>query len=250
MLQNLSFTLRAFGGLSCCRMRALGGGFLLATGTKAASENWVYLNDPRYLREALETVGPFFEAQDLPFIWPLFPDTATAGRELLNAAGLPCRGQLLAMSCALPAPAGPDGKVGFSQVREADAAREWAETAWRAFDAPPGAPAPFAALAEGLAGRDDFHLATAFLNGAPAGTFLLSFAPLAPVGLYYFAVLPALRREGVGRAMIREIFRVCCGRGAVSLSLQATPAGVPFYSAVGFKPLFEIPVHSRSEEIF
>ena len=93
------------------------------------------------------------------------------------------------------------------------------------------------------------RLVTARIRGEEAGTFLLALSG-AGAGIYYFAVLPEFRRQGVAVAMMAEVGRLARKMGLSLLTLQSTPAGLPFYRAVGFAMLGELALFSSSEDVF
>jgi GNAT superfamily N-acetyltransferase len=144
----------------------------------------------------------------------------------------------------------------FEKVTAKEDAVLWAETAWRAFGSPSGAPAPFVGLAQEIFAEAGFLLMTAHRNAVPAGTFMLaSCGPDTGIGVYYFATLPEERGKGVGSAMMDKILRIASegtsGFPALGLVvLQATPAGARFYASRGFDALFPIPLHSLTQDVF
>lgn len=249
VLDNLSFTLAAMSGLSSCRTLALDrDSFLLATGTEAASENWAFVPSSLPDRTTVLRVLSFFEALKLPFIWPVLPTASSGYRHILERCGLPKQGSLTAMTRSV-SPARPPKAPTCESVRTREEATLWAEIAWRAFDAPAGAPATFVRLAQGLFAHEAFVLTIARCNDQPAGTYLLSLSG-SEAGVYYFATLPEMRRNGVGAAMMHAILSFAAERSIDLVTLQATPAGIPFYASQGFRKLFDIPVHSRTSDIF
>jgi GNAT superfamily N-acetyltransferase len=225
-----------------------GGAFLLRTGIEAASENWVFDRSRTLGRENAARARAFFDEAKLPFVWPVFPDAGSAYRRGLEEAGLPERGSLTAMALSTPFPERKTPALAFERAATEEAASRWAETAWRAFGSPPGAPASFAALAAGLGRDPNFRLILARRDGAPAGTFLLSLTE-SGAGAYYFATLPEERGKGIGAAMMKELLRIASA-SLGPVTLQATPSGAPFYASLGFDALFTIPLHSRAEEVF
>ncbi|MDR3231833.1 MAG: GNAT family N-acetyltransferase [Synergistaceae bacterium] len=250
VIENMRFTLTAMGSLDSSRFLALDDdSFLMATGTDAASENWLFMS-ARPKKVTVEHALRFFGDLGLPFICPVLPGAQGAG-DVLEETGLQKRGELTAMARALA----PSGEMGFTAdlVCEAATSRDeaslWAEVAWQAFDSPPDAPASFANLARGLCGRDDFIPVTARRKARPVGTYLLSISERGN-GVYYFATLPEARRTGVGNAMMDDILRRTAEHANGPITLQATPPGLPFYTSRGFDALFKIPVHSLSPDIF
>jgi GNAT superfamily N-acetyltransferase len=244
----MSFTLGTMTALTTSRAIFFGEeGFALATGTNAASENWAFFPSRAIDEQKVKKVCSFFGGLGLPFIWPLFPEAAQS-RRILEESGMRSPGELLVMSrsqfqaennyapCSLT----------FEINKETDI---WAQTAWAAFDSPPGAPDSFVGLARGLRNSEGFFLILAKRGDFPVGTALLTLGG-GNAGLYYFATLPEERRKGVGEAMLNEAARLAVKHGRRVITLQATPSGAPFYESRGFEPLFKLPLYSFSVEVF
>ena len=253
IVENMSFTLGAMAALKTSRSVSFGEeglaqwGLALATGTSSASENWAFFPSGAIEGKKVKQVCSFFDDLGLPFIWPLFPEAA-AGRRILEEAGMTVRGELLAMARSTFFPEKNSTSTFFSfEINEKT--DTWAETAWRAFDSPPGAPASFVKLSRGLADSGDIFLILAKRDGFPVGTAMLALSGWS-AGIYYFATLPEERRKGVGDAILHEATRLAAELGRSVLTLQATPEGIPFYASRGFKALFRLPLHSFSEEVF
>jgi GNAT superfamily N-acetyltransferase len=209
-------------------------------------------------KKTAEQVCTFFEELRLPFVWPIFPDAELTCQQTLEAEGLFSRGELVAMAYAKPPLEETENTVEtsliFEKIKSEEGAAVWAQTAWQAFDSPPGAPVSFVDLARGLSQKENFLLLLARRERVPVGTAMLSLSG-ASMGVYYFATLPEERRKGVARAVMEEIFRYAWGPGSEdglcdTITLQATPAGAPFYASLGFETLFKISLFSRSEEVF
>jgi len=107
---------------------------------------------------------------------------------------------------------------------------------------------------EPIADSEDYltealRLVTARLHGEDVGTFLLAPGDQT-MGIYYFAVLPEFRRQGVAAEMMSEAGRMALAAGCHELVLQSTPAGLPFYRNAGFTPRGEMALFSSSEDVF
>ena len=249
LTDNMHMTLAAMCSLSSSLWSVLDKGFLLATGTRAASENWVFLPVLSVNQEKIQTAVDFFDKVKLPFIWPVFPNADATYRQALDTAGLDVRGELVAMACTAESTGKIKSDVVFEKVASDEQAAVWAETAWQSFDSPPGAPVSFVRLASGLFKRQSIVLVIAKREDDPVGTYMLSVGG-GGAGVYYFATLPKARKSGVGHAMMHDIFNFAEKELLSLITLQATPAGLHFYASQGFKALFKIPVHSFSEDIF
>ena len=251
-IKNMSFTLGAMAELTTSRSIFFDGcGLALATGTGSASENWAFFPDGASLADA-KRVCAFFKDLGLPFIWPLFPDAAYGG--ILESAGMPVRGELLAMARTGYVNISPAFAKNLTfETNESDEKNKisdaWAEAAWVAFNSPPGAPDSFVKLARGLCARDDIILLLARRGRVSVGTAMLALNGES-AGIYYFATMPEERRTGVGKAILHEASRLAFERRCTLMTLQATPEGVPFYASQGFTPLFRLPIYSFSEDVF
>jgi ribosomal protein S18 acetylase RimI-like enzyme len=94
-----------------------------------------------------------------------------------------------------------------------------------------GAPLSSATRAQLIAAPDDIILAD--FDGALAGVVLLAnYGEIAYVGS--MAVDPALRRRGIGRALMHELLARCERTGVTALALDATESGAPLYREFGF----------------
>jgi GNAT superfamily N-acetyltransferase len=241
--------------LPSCRSLSLGeNAFLLATGTEDASENWAFVPSHSLEKSDVDRALSFFGESDLPFVWPVFPGAGGAYRQALEEGGLLRRGELTAMICEvrqMRRSPRTQTALAFERAKTKEAAAVWAETAWRAFDSPPGAPAPFVEMALGLFAEPGFLLTLARRNAVPVGTFMLTTRGSGvfggATGVYYFATLPEERGKGVAGAMMDEIPRIAAPGPVV---LQATPQGARFYAFQGFDSLFPIPLCSLTQDVF
>jgi ribosomal protein S18 acetylase RimI-like enzyme len=59
-------------------------------------------------------------------------------------------------------------------------------------------------------------------------------------------VRPAFRRKGVGRALLRELFRECRRRGCKSVQVEVAPGNVP---ALGLYTAFGLLPHEESRQL-
>ncbi len=247
VLDNLEFFLTRLRALPCCASCGLPtGGFCLFTGSDSASENWAFCRTAVLDEEPVRAALRFFEVQGTPFVWPLLEE----GGAFLTRLDLREGGRLLAMSRGSDDPTdGREDRVAFAPVRDDEGADRWADAMLRGFGVESDAPESLTALARGMRGDGALRLVTARVEGQDAGTFLLALDPVA-AGVYYFAVRPSFRRQGVATAMMAEILRLARGEGKARVVLQATPSGVPFYRSVGFESLGEIPLFSASDDVF
>jgi GNAT superfamily N-acetyltransferase len=81
--------------------------------------------------------------------------------------------------------------------------------------------------------RVNLHLLLAEVDGAPVGTALASVGP-SGVTVSGVAVMPALRRRGIGAALVRVALEVAPDRPA---TLSASDLGIGTYRRLGFVEL-------------
>ena len=215
----------------------------LCVSTGTYSENWVYCPEDITNPEDVKKAVKFFRERDEEFMWPVYSE----GREVLESAGLIYAGDLAAMSLEPDSvniiDDRPDVKIYRTNNPE-----EWAMTSWLGFggsdeDFPENYRVFVKALSEQ---RENVSLYSAKYEGKNAGVFLLT-NEAEFTGVYYFAVVPEFRRQGIACAMMNEICRLSGGKKIV---LQSTPMGEKFYRNYGFRELFRMPVYSTEEDIF
>ncbi|MBQ3403542.1 MAG: GNAT family N-acetyltransferase [Synergistaceae bacterium] len=244
--EDLRFFLEHLRDLPVSESLPLGtsGGFCVSTGNEF--ENWIYYPEPINDPDTVEMAAKFFRERGMSFMWPVYD----GGQELLERSGLLYAGSLEAMtldpSRITLSTSGHD--VEIFQVKTREDARLWARTAWLGFEYGGDVPAPeYCSLVEAFMNDSEaFSLCIARSGGVDAGTFMVTHEP-GLMGVYYVCVVPEMRRKGIARAMMSEICRLSEGR---TITLQATPSGVPFYEAFGFDDLFPIPVYSTEADIF
>ena len=244
---DLGFFLTRLRALSPCESLALPGGFCLSTGSNSASENWAFFPGVSPDEELTGAALRFFEERCVPFVWPVEAGNTPS---VLMAAGLRERGRLVVMNRSPEGLTEGGADVTFHPVSSPEAARRWAQAAWRGFDGEGLAPGPFQKLAEAMVGdASGLQLVLARIQGEDVGTFLLALGDQT-MGIYYFAVLPGFRRRGVAASMMAEAGRMALAAGCHELVLQSTPAGLPFYRNAGFTPRGELALFSSSGDVF
>lgn len=228
--ENLRFFMCCLRDLPVSESLSLGenGGFCVSTGTYA--ENWVYFPERVTSPEIAEESVKFFSERGEEAMWPLYD----SGGEVLESCGLIYDEDLTAMTLT-PRVKDSDSAVSVERVRTLEGAADWAETAGRGFG-DDGTVEGYRKFAEALSEHEGVSLYLAKYEGECAGTFLTTNGTEA-TGVYYFAVVPELRRKGIARAMMDEVCRLTCGKRIV---LQATPIGEKFYRSYGFEELFKI----------
>ncbi len=240
-LRNMRFMMECLKNIPANKSLTLGNGFCVSTVTEA--ENWVCFPDRVNDIETVKSVAEFFREREEFFLWPVFD----GGNELLKAGGLIQSEELRAMSLA------PDSavltrqnaSVTFSAVTSREDYARWAKCAWLGFAYEGDEPTEdYISFAENLMSCKNFVLYIAVLHGRDCGVFQTVNDDAGLMGVYYFAVIPEMRRKGIAAAMMDEIRRLSHGKKIV---LQATLAGVPFYSAYGFKDLGGIDVFRNRE---
>ena len=206
--------------------------FCVSTGTY--SENWIYCPNPE--RANVNEAINFFRERDISFMWPVCDSESLRYTDLIYA------GNLTAMSIEsnhVPE-SNPDIKIMRIDSHEHSAL--WARTAWHSFGGEyDDVPENYYAFIDALIDDENLSLSLALHDGKPSGTFLTTIMG----GVYYFGVIPEMRRKGVARAMMNEICR-----HNTRVLLQSTPSGYAFYKSYGFAELFKIPVYSTESDIF
>ncbi|MBQ7594919.1 MAG: GNAT family N-acetyltransferase [Synergistaceae bacterium] len=241
--EDLKFFLKRLKSLPVSESLRLGDeGFCVSTGCEF--ENWIYypekIVDVNLVNEAVK----FFKERNMSFMWPIYD----GGGEVLRSSGLYHAGELTAMSLN-PNKAVKPALNSSVKIRSAEKIPdEWAKTVWRAFEYEGDEVSrEYYDLVEAFNNdRESFSLYIAELDGEFAGTFLLTHEKFLS-GVYYFGVIPELRRKKVAASMMNEICRLSQGK---TITLQATPAGVPFYESFGFERLFAMPIYSNEMNVF
>jgi ribosomal protein S18 acetylase RimI-like enzyme len=76
----------------------------------------------------------------------------------------------------------------------------------------------------------------AYVDGVPAAA-ALSFTALEVARIGWVGTVPAFRRRGLGAAVTRAAVLAGFDRGARIAALESSPAGVPLYRSMGFRPI-------------
>jgi GNAT superfamily N-acetyltransferase len=134
------------------------------------------------------------------------------------------------------APADAPPPVAVRPVRDDAARRDYARIVARAFavyGAPEESTAEHFERLEAVTGPDvQAWLAYDARGRAVAGATLYMAHDVAGVG--WVGTLPEAHRRGYGQAVTRAVIRDGLGRGALFVSLQASPMGAPMYERLGF----------------
>ena len=210
----------------------------ICVSTNTPYENWVYYPDPEDDSESVSKAAKFFRERDVSFMWPVYD------AESLRHSGLIYAGDLVAMT--LESNHEPkyesNPSVTFKRIESHDDASLWANTAWRSFVGNDDVPENFIAFTDALIDdHEHLSLTAAMYEGEAAGAYITTIMG----GVYYFGVLPEMRRRGVARSMMNEICR-----HNKRITLQATEIGYKFYKSYGFTELFRMPVYSNDADIF
>ncbi len=205
--------------------------------TNTLYDNWVYYPNPEGDSESVSRVIEFFrEHDDRAFMWPVYDS------ESLKHSGLIYAGDLVAMTLEPEREYESNPSVTFRHIESHDDVSLWACTAWESFVEGDDVPENFIAFTDALIDdRENISLTAAMYEGEPAGAFLTTIMG----GVYYFGVLPEMRRRGIARSMMNEICR-----NNKRITLQATETGYKFYKSYGLTENFRIPVYSNYADIF
>lgn len=222
------------------------GSVAAASGLPYAGENYLLLS-PMASPFETERLIAFFRARDLTFVVPILPGTPQKPLAALETSKILPVHTYTAMSLDLAA-AGGGGDFGAAEpVVSAEGADEWGRTVWEGFDDGEEAPDEYLSLARHLANRPENALFLLREGGAPVSCALLHRTERS-CGVYYFATPPVFRRRGYARRLMGALAAEAA-RDYKELVLLATPEGLPFYEAFGFKTLAKIPLRSNSSEI-
>ena len=240
-LCNMRFFMERLKDIPANESLTLDNGFCVSTITEA--ENWVCYPGRVKDAETVKAAAEFFRERNEFFVWPVFD----GGNDILTIGGLIQSESLRAMTLDADSPAQIRGNdsVTFNAVTSHEDSMRWAVCSWKGFEYDGDNPSEdFCEFAGNLAGCEDFGLYVAELNGHDCGAFLTVNDDAGFIGVYYFAVIPEMRRKGIAAAMMNEIRRLSHGKKIV---LQATLTGVPFYSAYGFKDCGEIETYRNRQ---
>ena len=210
----------------------------ICVSTNTPYENWVYYPDPEGDYESARRALEFFNERNVSFMWPVYDS------ESLRHSGLIYAGDLVAMTLELKHESKYESNpsVKFRRIISHDDASLWAHTAWRSFVGDDDVPERFIAFTDALIDEHgNLALTAAMYEGEAAGAYITTTMG----GVYYFGVLPEMRRRGIARAMMNEICR-----HNKKITLQATEIGYKFYKSYGFTELFRMPVYSNDADIF
>ena len=210
--------------------------FCVYTGTYY--ENMIYYPDCKSDSEGVSKMINFFGERDASFMW------FARDSKSLEDSGLIYAGDFTAMSLESNHTAkyesNPD--IEILRINSRHESELWARTAWLSFGSEGEVTDNYYAFVDALNNdRENLSMYLAFHKGKASGTFLTTVMG----GVYYFGVLPEMRRMGIAREMMNEICRQ-----NKQIVLQSTPSGYAFYKSFGFNERFRIPLYSNEEDIF
>lgn len=243
--QELEFFLKQLKSLPVSESIMLSeNGFAVSTGCDI--ESWVFyperVKDIKIARKVIE----FFKAQKVSFMWPVYD----GGEKVLEDAGLLYAGSLTGMVFDPAWHETLEVLIPKRKFKKTDP-RIWACAAWHGFGGEyDDVPEKYFELVKSFSENKYFSLVTHQTGENHDGTFMIVEKPerkYDPLGLYYFATIPEMRRKGIAREMMYRICEFARGR---KIFLQATPAGLPFYKDYGFEELCKIPVYSTTTDVF
>lgn len=222
------------------------GSLAAASGLPYAGENYLLLAANASAFEA-EQLIIFFEARALSFAAPVLPGISGKSLAALERACAAPSHCYTAMSLPLGRIRGGKAAELPVTVKNRGEAEEWASVVWRGFDGGEETPDDYLSLARHLANQPENGLYLLKESGKHVSCGLLHRTSNS-CGLYYFATPPEHRRRGhAGRLM--EALAIQAAREYKEMVLLATPQGLPFYTAFGFKALAEIPMLANTTEL-
>lgn len=177
-------------------------------------------------------------AHNLPFLWHVGPTaTPTNLGRILHDQGLwqfadePCMALDLQ---AIPAP--PTSPAGFTMapVRDEEALTHWMDV-WMATVPEPTRLRCRSVYAQlGAAAEAPWRYYLGLLDGVPVATVKL-FSAAGVVSVQHVTTLPAVRRRGIGAALVAQALQQARQRGHRLAVLTATPVGYGLYQRLGFR---------------
>lgn len=222
------------------------GSLAAASGLPYAGENYLLLSAKASAFEAEQLIN-FFEARSLSFAAPILPGISGKSLAALERASVTPVLCYTAMSLALSHMRSDKAAGRLVTVKNSGEAEEWARAVWRGFDGGEETPDDYLSLARHLANQPENGLYLLQEGGAYVSCGLLH-RTANSCGLYYFATPPEHRRRGhAGRLM--QALAIQAAREYKEMVLLATPQGLPFYTAFGFKALAEIPMLANTTEL-
>jgi len=99
-----------------------------------------------------------------------------------------------------------------------------------------------------IAVNSNVKLFMAYLGDHPAATAML-FNTGDVTGVHQMGVLPEYRGQGIARKLMQDIINLCIQMPARYITLQASTAGEPLYSSLGFKRQFKIQNYQRTIKV-
>jgi ribosomal protein S18 acetylase RimI-like enzyme len=243
---------------------------LFDSGVNTSYENYAMLSmcqssDPhgeaenfsrRKLKDAIEFGLEFFSRAASPHIWPLFgwvPDDVCS---LLERAQLRRDEDFYAMTADTSLSVAGETRFDTAAeypLRDMERVREWASSAWYAFDSDDTAPEEYISYALNMASCGEISLMllrSASAGGAPplaAATGMLCVSGDSG-GIYNVATLPEYRRRGLAMIVVRELIRAAHDAGVDQVSLLATPVGRPLYLRCGFRDVGRVKIFVSSTD--
>ncbi len=252
--RNFKKTLLLWGALPTSRAEERGPCVFVSTGTAIPDQNYAYSSGEEDAEENVLRSARFFTGQGMPFTWWFPPGTrGERFRRALEERGMPERCAPPAMFMALHASGDRPQLPSECAVRRAISpaeAGEWARSSLEGFGSGPEHQDSFSAYCSSLATppfAEPFRLLTLRVGGNPGATALLSLTE-GVAGIYYFSVLPAFRRRGLGRYLLSETLEEARRSGCRTAVLQASPMGYPLYESAGFAACGRFTVHSADPD--
>ena len=235
--------LRHLGSAPGAEVRESGDLFAVRTRVRSNSENAVVSGaGARVARATAEELAGWFEEWGVPASWLCAEgDRRAATVETLAAAGYAAERSAWEMQARIDALAldagGTSAATRIEPVASAGALDGWLEVAgacgWFETGESRGAMRDlFAGL--GLGGSAPLRHYVA-LRGASAVGMASAFFTREAVLLASVAVLPALRRQGIGRELALARLREARDRGCALALLAPSPDGAALYAALGFE---------------
>jgi GNAT superfamily N-acetyltransferase len=200
--------------------------------------------DAAALADEIEAVKMFFAQRNVPWVWWVSPRSQPADiGQHLERHGLVRDWELPAMIAPLPGTGvwpSSDNRIWVSRVTTRADLQAASLIRRTAFEFPEGVAVDYFEAME-TDWLDDASRARLYLAGCrdqpPAAMGALIIGAGLP-GVYVMATLPEYRRQGLGKAVLRQLLTEATKQGYSLVVLTAGPLGYPLYTQFGFLHLF------------
>lgn len=211
------------------------GMLVVASGAPMRAFNNVVITDvtPRLRGNLCEAIGAFAR-RGVPFRVRLRDALAPGAADALSASGLALQGRIPCLVMSPIVDSGAPPAVEIRPVEDAATLRHHVEVVAGAFGWQPDRLAEV--FTERLLEDGRWRGYVGYADGRPVASSQLMLSD-GSAGIYYVGTLEAYRRRGYGEALTWHAVREAARAGCDSVSLQASPMGLPIYERMGFRTI-------------